>query len=898
MNIMQRYALRSLKKNKTRTVVTIIGVILSAAMVSAVMVFTSSLLAQMEQSVISSVGDWHGMAEDVDETTYEAAIEDDDVENFASFRNEGFVELENPNMGRPFAHIMGMSDGAENVIPIQIKEGRMPNDGSEIVIPSIMNIVDEGYFAIGNEVTLNVGTRYSGGMLTRTNSVKYYGDNDEYDEEVRDTSPRTFTIVGIYSDTGISDYGYAGYSCFTREDDSITLADSSYNVYLHFSDIQIAKTKTAELFEGNTVTLNNDYLRLHNASGEGEFSTVYLTVLSLLVILIAVSSVSLIYNAFSISASERTKDFGLLKSIGATNRQVRRSIFFEAFAVCLVGIPLGLVAGVLGIGVTLKVLANDLSSLFYTSMSGDSFDVVVTPSALLVAALIALITVMISAIIPAIRVTRMTVIDALRQAKDIKIKSKDVHTSKLAKTLFGFPGMIGAKYFKRNKKKYRTTVVSLFVSIVLFISVTSLLDYVNTATSELLTPPKYDIWYSFYSTTKEEKTEEDRLNLYKELSEVSGITGHIYTKTTTKIVPINEDMLTEIGAGAFVNTNEIFSEDCIYVLVCYYEDDAFVRYCNENDIDPEKYLEDGSNTGLLMDSFQYVSSNSNQRATTYIFDEVPETLSFRTEKTIEGYQLTGRAWSDEEQTTCMQYTSLTDPNDIISIPAAEAMTDVRTLHIGERITTPPIGMEEYFGSVPTIIMPLSQRENNQGVILEDNVKTYFTYEEGANIKDEMQKIILRHGFNTSMLNDVTMAASVDRSAVLVLRVFTYGFIALISMIAAANVFNTISTNIRLRRREFAVLRSIGMTRKDMRRMMNYECLLYGIKSISLGVPVSILISIWIYVSMNDLILVGYILPWKGIVIAVLTVFVVVFSTMLYSINKINKENTIESLRAI
>lgn len=149
---------------------------------------------------------------------------------------------------------------------------------------------------------------------------------------------------------------------------------------------------------------------------------------------------------------------------------------------------------------------------------------------------------------------------------------------------------------------------------------------------------------------------------------------------------------------------------------------------------------------------------------------------------------------------------------------------------------------------------------------------------------------------TDRLFNVAETMETERALITIMRVFSYGFIALISLIAAANVFNTISTNIILRRREFAILESAGMSKKGFHKMMNYECILYGVKGLLYGIPVSILITYFIYRSLSNGLDMKFFIPIGSIAVAIGSVFIVVFATMLYSMNRIGKENTIDALR--
>ena len=129
-----------------------------------------------------------------------------------------------------------------------------------------------------------------------------------------------------------------------------------------------------------------------------------------------------------------------------------------------------------------------------------------------------------------------------------------------------------------------------------------------------------------------------------------------------------------------------------------------------------------------------------------------------------------------------------------------------------------------------------------------------------------------------------------------MQILTYGFIVLISLIAAANVFNTISTNVMLRKREFAMLMSMGMSQKMLHKMMNYECIIYGLRSIFYGVAGSFVINLLLYTKIIRGAQIQFINPWKPIAGAVVWVMIVVFCTMLYSIHKVKNQNIIEELR--
>lgn len=165
---------------------------------------------------------------------------------------------------------------------------------------------------------------------------------------------------------------------------------------------------------------------------------------------------------------------------------------------------------------------------------------------------------------------------------------------------------------------------------------------------------------------------------------------------------------------------------------------------------------------------------------------------------------------------------------------------------------------------------------------------------------EMESIIQNAGITSPYtLYNVYEIVEQYRSLTFVIDVFTYVFVIMISLIAVANVFNTISTNIRLRRRELAMLRSVGMSDRDFNKMMNFECVFYGMRSLIFGLPIAGIISWLIYlglVSVEKIDNFVFVFPWGSMAISVISVLFIVFVTMLYAIRRIQRENIIDALR--
>lgn len=148
----------------------------------------------------------------------------------------------------------------------------------------------------------------------------------------------------------------------------------------------------------------------------------------------------------------------------------------------------------------------------------------------------------------------------------------------------------------------------------------------------------------------------------------------------------------------------------------------------------------------------------------------------------------------------------------------------------------------------------------------------------------------------SYIADYTQDKETSNAIVMIVNVFSYGFIILISLIVIANVFNTISTNILLRRQEFAMLKSVGMTKNSLNKMMNYECVFYGIKGLIFGMVMAVIATYAMFNIMSEGFNVGFYIPVQSIVVVVISIFIVVFASMIYTMKKIKKDNVIETLR--
>lgn len=904
MNVFSKVTLESLKKNRTRTVVTIIGIMLSAAMICASTTLVSSMQNFVLRCEIYSSGDWHGAVYDAAYKDYEDIRDSGKVSSAAYAQVLGYAKIGSANERKPYLYVLGgdVASGYFKTMPVHLILGTLPKDSTEIILPEHLTSNGKVNYTLGDTVTLEVGDRTLDGKRLGQDTPVYTYDSETHTEvmsgeRLENTEPRTYTVVGIYERPTFEDYAAPGYTALTAADTKS--ADQSL-IHCYFKLHKPAGVYDFMKEMGYTqeyrYAYNTKVLLYSGTAPFDSFLTAFYSLAAIIIALIVFGSVSLIYNAFSISVSERTRQFGLLSSVGATRKQLRRMVLFEALAVSIVGIPLGILVGIGGIGITLLLIGDKFFSIVRVNIP---MRLCVSWQAVVIAAVIALVTVLISAWIPSKRATRVSAVEAIRQSMDIKVSGRPVRTSKLAYKLFGLPGVLAGKHYKRNRKKYRTTVVSLFMSIVLFVSAAAFTDYMTESAEGGLASDQFDLIYAAESDASSAMRPDALLEL---LFSEQNVTGGTYTKKQFLQGDISREYVTAMYADRFADFG-MEREDAapkelgISGYLYFVADAEFNRLLDKYNLKEADYYDRDKPLGIALDR----NIGFDRRLEKYVTLDtlkgdgcVIEGLYY---VEIDGYYRKDSR-IDENGNKVVLYQNRDNENDIIELPYEESFAKY-ALRSEKTIEEAPFFVSRSTPVAINMIYPYSMLES---VVPEAalnqfrNTEYFLTSSNHAASFENLATMLTENGLSSRQLFDYAANAETNRNVVTIIRVFAYGFIVLISLIAAANVFNTISTNISLRRREFAMLKSVGMTQKGFRRMMNYECLLYGSKALLLGLPVSCGITYLIYRAVTTAYETSFRLPWAAIGIAVLSVFLVVFATMMYSMSKIKKDNPIDALK--
>ncbi|MFD1416698.1 ABC transporter permease [Oceanobacillus jeddahense] len=854
MNIVNKVTLRHLKENKRRTLVTIFGVVISVAMITAVAALGASIIDMQQRDAISYSGDWHYAVEDVDKEQLKAIQAEENTASIGLMEELGFAPLSDQSMKR-YLYVRSMDETAMKQMQVELTEGRLPRNDNEVVISEALK--KEGVdYQIGDTIELDIGQRYAlneeeDRPLALDESL--YEGEDGLEEELRDQEEHSFTIVGEIAEPIWEPAWAAGYTVLSYTDGlALTEFDQAYvkvnelNSTL-FDDLE--KLREDLGIEVTETATNTDLLDTHLISLNGGMVAALSGLLTVIIVIIMVGSIVLIYNAFAISVSERSRYLGMLSSVGATKRQKRNSVLFEGFIIGLISIPVGIGAGLLGIGITLHFISGMLAGAGFNS----DIHLVVTPPIFIIAIVVSLLTIMISAWIPAVRASKITAIDAIRQAKDIKLTKKKIKTNRFVQKLFGYEAEIALKNLKRNKKRYHVTVFSLMISIILFLSVTFFTDTLTRSFELQSEEMNYDI------SVRDDSTDNELADFYPEIENMDNITEVNMYQQINSSAQLPEEIAGEGGIDSETTDNDLRNYT-IQLIGLSPED--WGDYLRDNNISAAS---DENLSAVLVNNVSYRNHENKYVEAEMLDVEEGDSLPFQFEYFDEekgDLQLAG-----EEE---LELIGLTD-----NFPLGEFYPSSNTLFV--------IVNENTFDDI------MERTPASQYASLE----LYLTSDDANQVEEELEALEMSNGIE---IRNIYEFQQQDRQLVLALSIFIYGFITLITLISIANIFNTVSTSVALRKREFATLKSIGMTPKDFNKMIRFESLFYGMKSLIYGLPISFVVMYWIHLQTRNAFEYPFQLPWLYIGIVILAVFIIVGAAMLYSTSKLKKDNIVDTLR--
>lgn len=882
MQILNRLTIRNLKLNKRRTIVTIIGIILATALLTAVATMAVSLKESVTLRSKKVDGDFHLLLYDMTDKEKESVINNRQVESYYETHEVGYGVLDGcVNDSKPYVYIEALDSDTFEKAEINVTSGRLPEDDSEIVISSHIKTNGGVKYNLGDKITFDIGDRtYNGKKL-------YQNDTYREDEQLEAKQTKTYKVVGIcdrlpYGEEPRTAPGYSVITLANKADTSLNKSD----IYLRFNkkalkdrydltadilgvdktlfnklnsgkleDKEI-QTLKSQLDKTHSYYINNSLIK-YEAFYDSSVAFVYNMAAVVMVIIIITSAVC-ISNSFAISINQKTKQYGMLASIGATPRQIRKNVFFEAAFMGVIGIVAG-IGGGLSASYILVVLSN--------KMLIDTFEmsIVYAPSLLgvLLSIVLAIVTIVLSALVPAIRASRMSPIMAINHSEDIKIKSKSLKTPKLIGKVWGEGGVLAYKNMKRNKRKYRVITISIALSVSTFIALYGFMSLLTESVNRYAND-KIDlrVYMSSYKSMSVDEANKKVSNIVNRINNETNITDFTFARgfyASLKDEPKYSSDYKEVNkyeAGLAENNG-------YYISIISLGNEEYGKYIKKLGISKET----AQSGGILVDNtYQYIN-NGNDIKYFNIYDgyKAGDVLTYRIDTSNSSKSLDNSKSSDDT-----------------------TLYDIRIVALSNER---PFGYDNAYTSYGYLIvsddyMNRIDTKNTDSTLLNIN----------CDDPDKAQDILVNE-FDIGK-NNIVNAAQERRNnenLILTIKIFLYGFIAIVSLIGITNIFNTVTTGMELRGKEFAMLQSIGMTKREFDKMIRMESVFYGSKALIIGVVSGTLLSYVIYIAAGESQL-RYVFPLQAIVIAVVVVIILLLGIMKYSIVQIRKQNIIETIR--
>lgn len=842
MNVLNNLTIKNLKLNKKRTIVTIIGILLSVALICAVAGMVTSFQATLVNIAITDGGNRHLTVENVSKEDLKYFTNNSHVKSIYLTETLGYAKYDNMNEYKPYAYVLGYTKSAFDNTTLKIVSGRLPQDSGEIVVS--VPFQNNAKVKIGDTIILDIGKRVctDGTILNQSNP--YYveeGEINECQEYITDTHKHEYKIVGIMERLNYNIEGYSapGYTVITKIDN----ASDNINVSLLFKDAKYYKEYINNIANDKdlnkyNITLNDELLRWSGVSLSDRTMNMLYAVAGVVIGIIILTSVFVIKNSFDIANQEKRKMYGMLSSIGATSKQIKKNVLHEGFILGLIGILLGILSGILA-DYILVIIIN-----YFAKYTSDDFKFVFSVSIwpVILSVVLGSLTIYLSVLRAAKKSSKISPIEAIRNNNEIKINSKKIKSSKLVDKLYGVGGDIAYKNLKRNKKRNRTTIISIVISVAVFISLSTFLSYGFKLSNQYYKDINYDIQL-YIRDADEDKTS----RIFADIEKLDTITRYSINKSVSMTFDYkkyyNDDVL-----KFFDDVNNLS------LRIMSVGETEFKRILKENKVDESNF----NYKGLLIDKNIFYQEGSKNYKEVNLFD-------LNKFKTVTG------------------------------------SINNKDLSIGiiKRIDILPMGLQNVYSETPTIVVSDEFYDYivfNYNIKATDSKSLYIKSTDAEKLESLIKEYLLDNDITNYNLFNIETEAKAQRSLIILVAIFLYGFIIVISLIGVTNIINTISTNMNLRRREFAMLKSIGMTKNEFNKMINLESIMYSTKALIIGIPLGILGSFAIYKAFangNDY---GYLFPWQAIIIAILVVYILVSLIMHFALRKTRNENIIDVIK--
>ena len=883
MSITKKLALRHLKQNKTRSVLTVLGITISVVMLTVIFTCATSFAHYYGERAINTNGNWHFFVK----TDYESAkkyllsdssLKDIGFEKDLSSEEQSYkIYSDKANYLRTGTIYQGDAQYIKDTVTCKY-DGALPKSDNEIMVEQSL-IKNNGLeLKIGDEIKIAVGSRLKGDFVI----LPVMGDY-QFGERFEKEKDETFKVVGILHNNEPTERGaiIRGMSDLKSKN---LVAYGKIKKITPFSYIKIngiydkfgfTKKKRAFNVGENTGFLNS---RLAFSIDKNDLPQVLkLTAIGIVVFaVIFVSSFAMIYNSFALSVGEQIKYLGMLSSVGATRKQKKKTLYFEGAILGGIGIILGIVLGLLTTFISQSAMNAKIMTIMEGYNDNIKYSTHISLWVLCLIVILAALTVFVSIISPVQKAARITAIDAIRKTDEIKRKGK-IRTPFIITKLFGFEGDIAFKNLRRNGRKSRTIIACICICAVLFLSCNYFCEIFKEASNlDYELPYQLTFQYSAESKAQLEKAR-NYLKTNKRVKRFYSIWEAWYSILRGDINPYDNSRLYDMSfqnESIFVDKYKFIATQDITYTAHLLDDEDFNALCKKNGIDYKKYYspdKDGSIKTIVINGIdrndEPIFNNNLLGKTIGCYDIDSEKTERENKRDENGNQV-----YFYYKTGC---TSIYKFCDFIKYDKDNPICNLDSS--GVAFYAPKCVYDKY----------------------SDDDSFYFDYgietDEPYKVEKELKDYLSENEAEGDVYNNYNWMMK-EKSIISAVQFLSYAFILLVTLITVFNIINTMTAQIAGRKKELAMLKSVGMTPKEFKKTLIFESMFYGLFGLLFGVPLSLVINRVVgYIISKDNPIPFSVNIWLYL-IACVAVFVIIGLTMIYSLKLIKNNSIIDSLK--
>lgn len=827
MKVLREYVWDTIRRNKRTSLAIMTALFLMTTMMSCFCGFVYTMWTDAIVLSKGENGDWHGELFDI---TYAKDLER--IENYASVSAvlvKGpweVAKLEDEGR-RNYLITRGANQEYWDSMPEKnlLTEGRLPKASDEIVI-SKQYFDDHPETQVGDTLTLPVGQRiYQGEVCIET-------DGFHEEETFRQTGTKTYKIVGIQDVTTSSSVpAYTGMSFLDAE----TIApQDELTVYLRFDPVRSTYKELPDLarslgyqtdeYGSYSLRYNADLLSKYGILSPEQLGSIdSLSALALpamflvIALLLIAVFVLVIHNAFALSASEKLVQLGTLAGIGASPRQIKAAVTSEAMILLVLPLPIGIICGWL-LDTELFRLINAANDIGRTAP-----DIVLTFGlpAILPAILLSVVTAWLSARIPARRIAKLMPVEALRQVE--VLKGKKIRQGRIS-SHFGISGELASNALAARKKSYRAATISLCLSFLLLTGFLYIVTAQN-ASKEVYRAQNESEGHIYFTLGDGRPPEQKALD---EVMDVPGVSRGILMNKMPCATWITEDQTSDDIKTYLGGFDEIVSEKKystikrdgkyrIYSVLIGLEEQSFREYCSKMQVDPESYYQDPSKALIYNRTADPEVSTRKQN----VYRDI---LKLEQGQVI---QFTEKAYDEDTG------------NFEFQLAAGDFVSEL-----------PAQGMDLPYFSLAAVmpmeyVLDISESCSDKrrysassvnGIFLTDDASG-ISYPQIQKVSKQISQILGKYyGSGDYMVSDLAEKEEMEKQSMNVMGIVVAFLTGLLALIGISNVWASISGNLRQRSREFAMLKSVGLSPAQLWRMLFLEGLDLGLKPLLYSLP--------------------------------------------------------------